>query len=87
MRNYEAMMQQMTPELLAEKNVHLVTVDNRRLFYLTSSGQLFNNTDLEAAINHEYNWLMFDPEAAQNNDEGGEPDCAQSEAERTKEEN
>ncbi len=74
MRNYEAMMQQMTPELLAEKNVHLVTVDNRRLFYMTSSGQLFNNTDYEAAVRHEYNWLMFDPEAAQNTDEAGEPD-------------
>ena len=75
MRNYEAMMQQMTPELLAEKNVRLVTVDNRSLFYLTSSGQLFNSTDYEAAVHHEYNWLMFDPEAAQNTDEAGEPDC------------
>ena len=61
-RNYDIMMKQMTPEQLAEKNVHLVTVDNRRLYYMTSSGQLFNNTDFDAAVRHEYQWLMYDPE-------------------------
>lgn len=60
--NYKIMMEQMTPEALAEKNVHLVTVDNRRLFYMTSSGQLFNSNQFEAAVQHEYAWLMYDPD-------------------------
>ena len=62
MTNYKAVMNQMTPEMMAEKNVRLVTVDNRQLFYLTSSGQLFTTNDYQAAVHHEYQWLMFDPE-------------------------
>lgn len=81
-KNYDMIMRQMTPELLAEKNVHLVTVDNRRLFYMTSSGQLFNNTDYDAAIQHEYQWLMYDPEdcdrtASESADRNCEPDSAE----------
>lgn len=61
MRNYDAVMKQMTPAALAEVNVKLVIVDNRRLFYMTSSGQLFNQNEYEKAVQHEYNWLMYDP--------------------------
>lgn len=73
-RNYDIMMKQMTPEQLAEKNVHLVTVDNRRLYYMTSSGQLFNNTDFDAALQHEYQWLMYDPEDRDHPAEEGDSD-------------
>ena len=76
-RNYDIMMKQMTPEQLAEKNVHLVTVDNRRLYYMTSSGQLFNNTELDAALQHEYQWLMYDPEDQDRTAEEGDPDTAE----------
>ena len=73
-RNYDIMMKQMTPEQLAEKNVHLVTVNNRRLYYMTSSGQLFNNTDFDAALQHEYQWLMYDPEDRDRSAEEGDSD-------------
>ena len=63
MTNYDSLMKNMTPEAMAELNVHLVTVDNRKLFYMTSSGQLFNNNDYQSAVQFEYNWLMYDPEA------------------------
>lgn len=79
--NYKIMMEQMTPEALAEKNVHLVTVDNRRLFYMTSSGQLFNSNQFEAAVQHEYAWLMYDPENVDKSSTEGEPDCAGCETE------
>lgn len=62
MRNYDVIMEKMTPEILAEKGVHLISVDNRRLFYMTSSGQLFNTNQFEAAMQHEYAWLMYDPD-------------------------
>ena len=60
MRNYDKMMQSMTPEGLAALNVKLVSVDNRRLYYMTSSGQLYTMDNYGAALNHEFNWLMID---------------------------
>lgn len=63
MRNYDAIMQTMTPEKMAEMNVKLVTVNNTNLFYMTSSGQLFNTNQYNDAVVYEYNWLTNDPEA------------------------
>lgn len=63
MNNYERMMQSMTIEQMAENNVHLITVDNRRLFYVTSSGQLFPQSQFEDAVRYEYAWLKDDPDA------------------------
>lgn len=91
MTNYDSLMKNMTPEMMAEMNVHLVTVDNRKLFYMTSSGQLFNNNDYQSAVQFEYNWLTYDPEAVtkeenvdasddtvdNSKDVGGEPDSAE----------
>ena len=75
MKNYDAIMEKMSPEMMAELNVKLVTVDNRRLFYMTSPGQLFPIDKYEDAVKFEYQWLNFDPEADQpNNDSEAEPD-------------
>lgn len=62
MKNYEKIMNEMTAEKLAELSVHLVTVDNKRLFYLTSPGQLFPIDKFQDAVNFELAWLNFDPE-------------------------
>ena len=64
-RNYDILMAQMTPERMAELGVKMVNVDNRRLFYMTSSGQLFTVEDYQAALQHEYNWLMYSDEQPQ----------------------
>lgn len=58
MKIYDKMMNEMTPERLAEVNVKLVTVNNRNLFYMTSTGQLFVMEQYEDAVEYEYNWLM-----------------------------
>ena len=63
MKNYETLMNTMTPERMAELNVKLVTVNNRDLYYLTSTGQLYLTSQYEDAVRHEYNWLIHDPEA------------------------
>ena len=81
MKNYDAIMQSMTPERMAETNVKLVTVNNTNLFYMTSTGQLFNTNQLEDAIRYEYNWLMNDPnpeQAAESSDV--RPDCCDTES-------
>lgn len=77
MKNYDRIMQDMTPERMAEVNVKLVTVNNTNLFYMTSSGQLFNTNQYNDAVRYEYNWLMNDPnpEQACESCECGEPDC------------
>lgn len=62
MKNYDAIMQSMTPERMAEINVKLVTVNNTNLFYMTSSGQLFPTTQFDDAVRYEYRWLTADPE-------------------------
>lgn len=73
MKNYDKVMEAMCPELLAELGVKLVNVDNRRLFYMTSSGQLFSMDDYGSALQHEYNWLMTDED---------QPDAPQEEKDR-----
>lgn len=63
MKNYDVLMEQMTPERMAEMNVRLVTVENRRILYMTSAGQLFPVDKFEDAVRFELAWLNFDPEA------------------------
>lgn len=76
MKNYDAIMEKMSPEVLAELNVRLVTVENRRLFYMTSPGQLFPIDKYEDAVKFEYQWLNFDPETMQDAETvQGEPDA------------
>lgn len=55
---FENLMKNMTPETMAELGTKLVNVDNRQLYYLTSSGQMFAYTRYNEALNHEYQWLM-----------------------------
>lgn len=55
---FENLMKNMTPETMAELGTKLVNVDNRQLYYLTSSGQMFAYTRYNEALNHEYRWLM-----------------------------
>ncbi len=75
MKNYDAIMEKMSPEVMAELNVRLVTVENRRLFYMTSPGQLFPIDKYEDAVKFEYQWLNFDPETVQDAEATqGEPD-------------
>lgn len=72
MKNYDSIMKSMTPEMLAELGVKLVSINNGPLYYMTSSGQLFHLDQYQDAIRHEYNWLMYDNESS--TDEVGEPD-------------
>ena len=60
MTNFEKNMRAMTPEIMAELGTKLVVINNRDVFYLTSSGQLFPTDDYQAALRHEYNWLLHD---------------------------
>ena len=60
MTNFEKTMRAMTPEIMAELGTKLVVINNRDVFYLTSSGQLFPTDDYQAALRYEYNWLLHD---------------------------
>lgn len=62
MRNYETLKNSMTVERMAEMGVRLVSLNNRELYYMTSTGQLYTMGDYNAALQHEYNWLMHDPD-------------------------
>lgn len=55
---YDREMSTMTPALLASKNVQLVWINNDKLFWLTSSGQLFPYDQHDYAIKYELNALM-----------------------------
>ena len=55
---YDRLMEQMTVETLAELGVKLVSINNNKLYYMTSSGQLFNYDNYIDALNHEYSWLQ-----------------------------
>lgn len=55
---YDAIMKQMTPEILARTNVHLVLINGTDPFYMTSIGQLFPFDKLNEAIQFENQWLM-----------------------------
>lgn len=74
MKNYDTLMEKMTPEKMAEMNVHLVTVDNKRLLYMTSPGQLFPIDKFEDAVKYELAWLNFNPEDVDTPDENPEKD-------------
>ena len=77
--NYEIVMENMTPEIMAEYGVKLVNVDNRRLFYMTSSGQLFTPDAYMEALQFEYNWLV--------NGNKGDEACDKCEEESTEQTN
>jgi hypothetical protein len=51
----------MTPEKMANLNVHLVQVNGEQLFWMTSIGQLYAFADKKKAVEAEYTWLMFNP--------------------------
>ena len=55
--NFEVTMHNMTVELMAVKNVKLITVNNSQLFWITSTGQLFNFENQQQAIELETRWL------------------------------
>jgi hypothetical protein len=59
MTNYEKIMNGMTIEQMAYKNVQLVSFLNNGLYYVTSSGQLFAVSEYERAVQHEYKWLCI----------------------------
>ena len=58
--NYDAMMQEMTIEKLAIKNVQLVILNGQEPFYVTTTGQLFNFNDRKAAIEFEMRYLSME---------------------------
>lgn len=69
MTNYEKLMQGMTIEQMAYNNVKLISVNNRELYYVTSSGQLFATGEYNKAVQHEYNWLVYDDSPKTDNKE------------------
>ena len=68
MKNFEKIMSNMTPESMAELGVKLISVNNRDLYYMTSTGQLFYTADYQSALQHELRWLMTDPDPVTNPD-------------------
>ena len=58
--NYDIMMQEMTLEKLARKNVQLIIVNGQEPFYVTTTGQLFNFNDLKSAIEFEMRYLSME---------------------------
>ena len=82
MTNYNTILTSMTPEKMAELGVKLIHVNNRELYYVTSSGQLFNIADYDRALIHEYNWLMYDStlEKTSEDTEGPNPDADKNSA-------
>lgn len=62
MTNYEMLIKNMTPELMADICTALIEVNGERLFYLTSTGQLFPMEKHEQAVKFQYNWLMSEAE-------------------------
>lgn len=58
--NYDVMMQEMTIEKLAIKNVQLVIVNGQEPFYVTTTGQLFNFNDRKSAIEFEMRYLSME---------------------------
>ena len=57
MTRFEKILKTMTLEELIDLNVKLITVNDHQLFWVTSSGQLFNYHDRESALSYEYAYL------------------------------
>ena len=55
--NYENIVNNMTIEDLANRNVSLANVNNMQLFWVTSTGQLFPYNNYHDAIAYEIEWL------------------------------
>lgn len=60
MKNYDKIMEEMTPEQLATQRVKLVIVNQSEPFYMTSRGQLYPFNNLNSAIVDEFNYLISD---------------------------
>ena len=58
---YEITMARMTPEIMANMGVKLISVNSSELFWVTSTGQLYGFAERRKAIEAEYNWLMSEP--------------------------
>ena len=63
MTNYSKLLADMTPEKLAQLNVHMIIVNQSQPFYMTSTGQLFDFNNLADAVKYEYNWLTKELES------------------------
>lgn len=80
MTRFEKILRTMTLEELIDLNVKLITVNDHQLFWVTSSGQLFNYHDRESALSYEYAYLTQEMDEPIG-DEGEEafdenPDCS-----------
>ena len=51
MKNYDKIMEEMTPEQLATQRVKLVILNQSEPFYMTSRGQLYPFNNLNSANN------------------------------------
>lgn len=57
MKLFEQHIKEMTLEKLVQLNVKLVNINNRKLFWVTSSGQLFSYEDYTSALQYEKLYL------------------------------
>ena len=57
MTNYEQLMNNMTIQQMCDKNVQLVTIDNKRLGWTTSTGYVFPYPERNTALVFEMAWL------------------------------
>lgn len=77
MTNYEELLQKLSPEVLADLTTQLVVINNERLCYLTSTGQLFPQERHEEAVRYQYEWLMS---LSQNAQGGVSPEATENTA-------
>lgn len=59
---YQLKMARMTPQEMASMGVQLISVNSSELFWVTSTGQLYQFNQKQAALEAEYAWLMSKPE-------------------------
>ena len=60
MKNYDKIMEEMTPEIMANQRVKMVIVNQSEPFYMTSRGQLYSINNLHSAVVDEFNYLITD---------------------------
>lgn len=70
MRVFDKLLETMTVETLADLGTKLINVNNRQLYYITSSGQMFDYEHYQEALNHEYRWLLQEIPQSETTDGG-----------------
>lgn len=84
MTNFEKLLNAMTIETFMDMSIRLVVVNQSKLCWLTSSNQLFDYDNYNAAFNHELHWLMTDDDVKADTDDINNSPETESEKEACK---